>query len=139
MHASKHLTPWKHPADYGGFSPDGDYVILSVHRDSDCLDRSNWIRACEILGAEDYNAEHPHYGRTADDYPDRPNVYTFRAGHWAVGWVEYLLVRYDAPDSVLTEAREIVCSLADYPVLDESHYSDMEHDEMADYEGNPKE
>ena len=49
------MQAWEHPSDYGGFSPDGDFVLLSQHRDSDVLSRSNWIRVCEDMKAE---AEH---------------------------------------------------------------------------------
>lgn len=42
---------WKHPECYGGFSPDGDYLILSRHRDSDILSESNWAVACDACVA----------------------------------------------------------------------------------------
>ena len=127
MRASEHLEEciWKHPRDYGGFSPVGDYCILSVNRDSSILDQCNFKVATRELGAEFYAAERP-FGYTANDYPDRPNAYVFRAGHWAYGWVEYLIVRHDAPQEMLETAGEIICSLADYPVLDDAAYSDMQ-------------
>lgn len=130
MDAIEHLTRWEHPSDYGGFSPDGDFLILSQHRDSSALDRSNYVCAFEELK------------RVAAQFPDVPEdyddgregwVYDFRAGHWAVGWVEYLLVRSDAPEEVLQAAADIVCSLADYPVLDEGHFSELEYSEAAAY------
>jgi hypothetical protein len=34
------------------------------------------------------------------------------------------MIRADAPDALQEAAAEIVCSLADYPVLDESDYSE---------------
>lgn len=125
MHAIEHLTEcaWKRPDSYGGFSPDGDYMILSRHRDSDTITRSNWEVACESLKAEAWDSR---------DMEGRPAVYHWRAGHWAVGWVEYLCVRADAPDDVLTEAGEIVCSLADYPILSDDHHSDLEYSEACE-------
>jgi len=128
MNATEHLAEhvWKHPPHYGGFSPDGDYVILSRHRDSDLLSRVNWDVACESLKAEAYDDG-------ARGFATRPNVYHWRAGHWGVGWIEYLCVRADAPESVLTEAGEIVCALADYPILDESRHSEAEWEAMCDY------
>jgi len=121
MNAAEHLAEnaWKHPRDYGGFSPDGDYLVLSRNRDSDLLSESNWDYACRALGAEAYDGGSEYFS-------ERPAVYHWRAGHWACGWVEYLMVRADADESVLTAAGDIVCSLADYPVLDESDYSDRE-------------
>ena len=35
-------SKWVHPNSYAGFSPDGDYLIVTQHRESDALDRSNW-------------------------------------------------------------------------------------------------
>lgn len=133
MDAIEHLQDytWKHPSDYGGFSPDGDYCIMSRNRDSDILIESNWAAACRQLGAEPY--DNGRSGGDADSFPDRPNVYHWRAGHWACGWVEYLMVRHDASESVLQEAGEIVCSIADYPILDESDFSERECNAAAEY------
>lgn len=123
MNASEHLpeTAWKTPRYYAGFSPIGDYCILSRHRDSDILSESNWASACKSLGAEAYDGG-------AEYFSERPAVYHWRAGHYLVGWVEYLCVRSDAPDDTLEAAGEIVRSLADYPVLDESDFSEREWD-----------
>lgn len=45
-------------------------------------------------------------------------------GHWACGWFEIIIVR---PDSAAhTVAGEIECALSDYPVLNESDYSERE-------------
>lgn len=130
MHAIEHLTSgeftWKHPECYGGFSPDGDYLILSRHRDSELLDRVNWDVACESLKAEAYDGG-------ADEFASRPVAYHWRAGHWAVGWIEYLCVRADAPADVLTAAGEIVCSLADYPILSDDRYSDAQFEAVCDW------
>lgn len=128
MNASEYLETWKHPDCYGGFSPDGDYLILSRHRDSQLLDESNWDVACKSLNAEAYDG-----GR--EGFATRPTVYHWRAGHWAVGWIECLMVRADAPDNVLNEAGEIVCSLADYPVLSDDDYSEREYAAICDYWG----
>ena len=132
MNAIEHLNEsvWTHPKDYGGFSPDGDFCILSQNRDSSLIDRHNWQTACEQLHAEAY--DDGRYGELADD---RPMVYHWRAGHWACGWVEYLMVRADAPDNIKNEAGEILCSLAEYPVLDEDSFSEAEYNEASEYWG----
>ena len=122
----EHLTKWKHPSDYGGFSPDGDYVILLRTRDSTILDNSNYELAFQQL--QDIASNH----RTDELDPDK-YVYDFRAGHWACGWIEYIIVEADSPQPILDLAAEIVCALADYPVLDESDYSDRQYKEMTDY------
>lgn len=127
MNAIEHLesVKWAHPDSYGGFSPDGDYMILSRTRDSDILSESNWAVACESLKAEAYDGG-------ADRFDVRPVVYHWRAGHWACGWIEYLCVRADAPESALTAAGEIVCSLADYPVLSDDDFSEREWNAMCE-------
>lgn len=122
---SEYLTPWKRPDCYGGFSPDGEYVILTQCRDSDALERSNYRVAMREL--ERVAAEQP------EPKDGEPWVYDFRAGHWGVGWIETLMVRDNAPEPVIRAAEEIVCALADYPVLDDSDYSELEFYEASEY------
>lgn len=126
MHAIEHLESvvWSHPSHYFGFSPDGDYLIASQHRESDTLTRSNWQVACNLLGAQAWDSR---------EMEDRPNAYHWRASCSLVGWIEYLCVRADAPDNILQEAGEILCSLADYPVLSDDHFSNLEFEEACTY------
>lgn len=115
---------WSTPSDYGGFSPVGDYMIAGRHRDSDLLEDTNYTRMLEDLQkfSKDYEA---------DD--DEPWVYDFRAGHWAVGWVEQMLVKRTAPEPVLEKVAEVVAAMADYPVYDEDAWCDAEHDACHKY------
>lgn len=113
---------WEHPSSYGGFSPDGHFVIATRTRDSDVLTESNWVTAgkmlCEAAGLDSVPA-----------YCERdpfPPVYDWRAGHWGCGWIEYLMVAPDAPEVVLQCAADILDSLSDYPILDESDFSERE-------------
>jgi hypothetical protein len=128
MNAAEHLAEraWKHPDSYGGFSPDGDYVVLTRNRDSLLVDNVNWDVACETLNAEAYDGGSEHA-------TERPAVYHWRAGHWAVGWVEYLCVRADADEATRENAGEILCSLADYPILDENRYSNAEYEAVCEF------
>lgn len=59
MNASEHLAAnaWTKPECYGGFSPDGDFLVLAQTRDSDVLDESNWAVACAALDAEPFDGE----------------------------------------------------------------------------------
>ena len=118
------LPQWEHPRDYGGFSPDGDYLIAAQNRDSDALERSNFDRIKADLEAFDERLQ-------SDDC--EYYVYTFTANHWAVGWVEYLLIKQDAPDALQRQAYEILGALSDYPVYDESHFSELEFNEASEY------
>lgn len=130
MNAAEHLETavWKHPECYGGFSPDGDYLVLSRTRDGDLLERVNWDVAVESLKAKAMD-----HGSFNEVPTDRPAVYHWRAGRWACGWVEYLMVRADAPDDIKEAAGEILCSLADYPILDETRYSNAECEAVDKY------
>ena len=66
-------------------------------------------------------------------YDERGWVHDFRAGHWAVGWVEQIIVRRDAPDSVIIMLADIDAALEGYPVYDESHFRELEWTEATDY------
>jgi hypothetical protein len=123
MNAIEHLEAcaWKTPDSYAGFSPIGDYCILSRHRDANIIDESNWRVALASSDAKPWD-------NGDDNFEDRPMVYHWRAGHCLVGWVEYLMVRADADEDTLKRAGEIVCALDDYPILDEWDYSELEEE-----------
>ena len=126
MDAIENLTPWTKPDYYAGFSPDGDYCIVTKNRESSLLEQSNFARITEDLIADaERLGEEPSDGEFW--------VYTWSARHWACGWVEYVMVRKDAPASLLEIAGEIVGDLEGYPVYDESHYSDLQCEEIAQY------
>ncbi len=84
-------------------------VSLSRNRDSDVLTESNFAVALDTMGGESDTVE------------------VHRFGHWACGWFEIILVCPGT--SAAKEAEEIETSLADYPVLDESDFSDRESEE----------
>jgi len=79
-------------------------VLLGRNRDSSILENCNFEVALETLG---------------DNSGD---VQVYRFGHWACGWLEVLLVSDKGSEELRTKAGEIVCSLADYPILDEDRY-----------------
>ncbi len=143
MDAIEHLEArkWEHPSDYGGFSPDGDYVVLSRGRDSGPAENSNYICAyneltklCEKFEPPEVDEDDPRDVDWRNRWTERTNgwVYDFRAAHWACGWVEYLMVRDDAPDEIKQAAGEIVCALEDYPILDDEDFSERENELMQD-------
>ena len=112
---------WTTPKHYAGYDPVGEYCIITVTRDSGLLDESNWhcVKADLLQVAE--RAGVPE------------SVYTWRASHWACGWVEYLMVKPDAPQAVLQKADEILNALADYPVYNEEDWSDREYNAIDQY------
>lgn len=81
-------------------------VTLARHRDSDQVERSNWryITSGILLA-----------------YPDDAVIESM--GHWAVGWIEYLLVKPDSPAvKVMEDWADI---LAIYPIADEEDYEKL--------------
>lgn len=83
------------------------------HRDSRALDRSNHQVALEALEA----------------LSDAVHVEGTR--HWAVGWTDTIVV--PLTESVLREVCELAAALARYPVLDESHWSELECNEFDEW------
>ena len=131
MDAIEHLEDrrWEWPDSYMGTDWSDYYFIVGRSRDSDALEESNFECAMKSLRAvrDQWAKENPEAADAWEEaHPNDDMICDPRASHWAVGWVEELLVHVDAPDCVLTEAGEIICSLADYPVLDESDYSERE-------------
>lgn len=116
---SETLKKWEHPDSYAGFSPVGDYVLLSKTRDSYILDVVNFDVALFQLRAESEECNE--------------TFYTFRASHWACGWVEYLMVAKSAPESVIAVAEDIDNAIADYPILDDDGYSEAQWEAMHEY------
>jgi hypothetical protein len=83
-------------------------------RDSDALERSNFACMLEALGGES------------------DVVTVVRESHWAVGWVEWIAIEADGTpesDRALETADKIKGKLADYPVVDENHFSETEMEE----------
>ena len=111
------LKLWEHPDSYAGEVFPGEYVFLSRHRDSDCLAESNFHTALKRLGGES----------------DTVTVNRFH--HWAVGWIEQIFIHQD-DETALRRADSMLESLDDYPVLDESDFSQREWERVTSfYEG----
>lgn len=108
------------PDSYAGHRPSDDYVIVNRHRDSGHLSESNFECISDHLKQK---------------FPDlwSDKIYIFRAGHWACGWIEYLIIEHDSPTAVLEECEEILESLADYPVFNEDNFSEREWNAAQEY------
>lgn len=128
------LPVWEHPSDYAGYSPDGEYVILSRHRDSSIRENSNYETALKLLET----VESVTCAEQNIDSGEEPFVSDFRASHFAVGWVEHIIVRADSPIAVLKEAYDILAALENYPILDDEDVSSREFEQACtDYERMP--
>jgi hypothetical protein len=90
-------------------------IVYTHNRDSGLLDQSN---AAAIEKALEPFTE-------ADD----PDVVSESHRHWAVGWIDGFSIRVFR-DGKITEAfqkyHELAQAMADYPILDESDYSERE-------------
>ena len=113
----ENFTKQTHFAYFGDLEapPWGQLGFAGQHRDSDALDTSNHEVIRDSLMALDEEA--------------------FRvegSSHWAVGWVDVIRV-----DTSNLEAVAAVASwrdaLEDYPVADEEHFSNTEHEEDEAY------
>lgn len=116
FHNRYDLEQWVRPDSYAGFMPVGHFFIYSRNRDSSILDNSNYERILEALQK-----------RWGD------HVYDYRARHWAVGWTEEILMRPDAPEEAQKAVSELLGALEDYPVYDESDYSERQEEEAERY------
>jgi len=90
----------------------GDFFVFPVSRtrDSDLLTESNFDAALKALGGES------------------KSVQVHRFGHWGPGWFEIILISPRATKK-LAIAEELICSLSDYPVLDEEDNSRREYED----------
>jgi hypothetical protein len=116
------MEEWTQPENYIGPSLEGDYVVYTIHRDSGAMERSNY----ECLEGHFNNLISTH----GDS--DKEFIYIQRCSHWAVGWVKHLMLSGKSPEYLTDEAFEIDQSLADYPVFNESHYSELEWGEVTE-------
>lgn len=104
-------------AAYYGDNPEWLIAVdLGSHRDADTLTRSNYAVVETLLRGVDGNEETWHEESSS---------------HWAVGWTaNFAVAPGSKAESIL---RDAVAQLADYPVLDEEHYSELEFGEASEY------
>ena len=110
-------TAFDSAANYAGADLSDFYVApVSVTRDSQLLERVNW----QVVTADlERISQHDETGSVS-------------MGHWACGWYEIFLIHADDA-AALEAADQWACSLADYPVADESAWSEAEWQAAAEY------
>lgn len=93
------------------------------HRDSDSLEESNYAVAMQtLLEASGMTWRDVGYlGQPWDGDDTTAPVSVAHFGHWAVGWVDELMVRIDRPD-MLAVCQQMLDRIENYPVLDEDHW-----------------
>lgn len=106
---------WDSLANFAGTIPDKSLLVLLARtRDSDILDQSNFECALTELGGES------------------ESVQIIRHGHWACGWIEYLMID-SADKDMVTLGEDIETRLKNYPILDEDDYSNRQWEAASDY------
>jgi len=131
---SKTLHRWTHPDSYAGHEPLGDYMVGGRSRDSDALEESNYRRIFADLMEKAVELGQPKNTETDyDEDNDKQWVYDFRAGHWAVGWVEQVILRKTAPEKLIQFAEEIREKLEGYPVYDDEDFSNLEYEQSNEF------
>lgn len=138
---------WERPEYYAGFNPDMDYLLYARHRESQLVEESNMAvirrelgKIIEALPEEQREpvptdaAEMDAFGMAKSEAMTREFwVYTWRASHPMVGWVEYLMLRGDAPAVLKDRADALLSGLEDYPIADDDHYSELQWEAIDKY------
>lgn len=124
---------WKCPN--GQYAVQAGYMLagFGVHRDSGAVERCNYFEAqrliCEAAG-QDWSG----VGDLTVFHSDGDEIHTDPLivgswGHWAVGWVEELLVRIDC-DAATLKAFELHTYVTEqYPVLNDDLFMMIEWDD----------
>lgn len=114
LYEPENLKRWTRPDHYFGAEwPDYYSSGVGRSRDSDALERSNFACMLKALGGES------------------ETVRVVREGHWAVGWVEWIAI-HESDEKALCEADKIAAELTNYPVIDESDWSEREQEDADD-------
>lgn len=122
MDAIEHLeeNKWQKESCYVGHQPEG-YVVYSRNRDSCIAENVNYQEILKDLE------------KLSEELQTESAVYDFRASHWSVGWVEYIIVPTEAPDRLKQVAGEMLCALSDYPLYKEDKVSEAECEARQEY------
>lgn len=110
----KHLTKWTKPDHYAGAAWPDWYPFLGRSRGSSTLEQSNFESGLAALGGES------------------ETVVVIRERHWAVGWIEWIGI-HESDTAALQTADGILAALEEYPVVDETHWGELEYDRAANY------
>lgn len=102
-----------------GLDDQQDWLVCpcSTNRDADLLTRANWESQIEVLRKFD-----------SDDWE------IHRFGHWGPGWFEIVIVKPDT--DAAKEMQNIENGLADYPLIDDCKYSELEYEERCEVWSN---
>ena len=115
---------WERPDSWAGKPWEGWFVGLSRTRDSDALTRSNFevflkaLRELPEVLVDDTNNAAASYRTEREDWSSVNSVFIVPESHWACGWIDWIAI-HPSNEAAMKLADEMLCSLEDYPVLDE--------------------
>jgi len=121
----ENLKKWKVPSDWFGQPWHGYYVFLGQTRNSGALDRANFDAGWKAIQAVASKES------VLGDEDESATVVKVCENHWACGWIEWIAI-HESDEAALKVADEIAGTLTDYPVVDESLFSQYETDEAND-------
>lgn len=99
-----------------------------------CLDnRQHWLVAPVMQTRDSLAIDLSNFRSTLRELGGESNtVEVHRFGHWGPGWFEIILID-PADEEKVRIATEIENALADYPVVDESDWSELEYELKSEY------
>lgn len=134
------IEQWEKPDSWAGKPWRGWYVGLGRNRDACTLTESNFEvflrelrKLPEVLVNDNINAS-MSYRTEGEDWSEVDSIQVVCESHWGCGWIEWVAIHPDN-EAALRMADEMMCELSDYPVLDEEHYSSLEHEEVCSWWG----
>lgn len=112
----------------------------SVTRDSDLYEQANWVAIQKILN-EEFGPERKLPDPISGEQDLFRDWMIVRSSHWAVGWVEQIMVRIlidkegEIEEDNITDIFKRCIELkkdtiVDYPLLDDSIYSELESEQI---------
>jgi len=108
------MQKWCRSENYIGETYNDYYVLLSRHRDSGLVEESNFWSALKALNGES------------------DTVKIIRSKHWAVGWIEVILIHESDTKSV-EKGNKIEESLKSYPIFNDDDFYERESEKIDEY------
>ena len=109
-----HMKRWEAAENHLGEEYPDYYVIVSRSRDASVAEESNWHTISEA-------------------FKRAKGVISIRASHWAVGYVEMLLIHENSAAEDLEEADRIVGNLKIDPIYDDTDYGERSKESISTY------
>lgn len=120
------MKKWKYAENYGGIDYSDYYIVIGRNRDSCLLENHNYEEVWKRLN--DFENELEEEDNTEYGWLIGANF-----GHWAVGWIELIMVHEDAPQELIDTATDILNDMSNYPLLNEDEYYRKVYEAVDEY------